>query len=268
MVDSDPDLARLAATADLTDPSIVLVRLTPGPRIERTVAASAPVYPASMIKVPLALAVAVLAHRGELSLNDSRPVAPENLTANDLSSPLVSGYRTTVGELVELMITQSDNVATNELIDVVGRERASSIAGEFGLAATAIRRKLSGSLPLIDDPAATGRNTHPASDAARLFELIAQRDVPEAQLLEEILLRQRWNDKLSGGLLPGDNFAHKTGETSEGSHDGGILFTADGARWIVVVYSGVPAGPAADACHSRFMRALRPELDSGQRARS
>ncbi len=50
------------------------------------------------------------------------------------------------------MLTRSDNVATNVLIDVVGRARATAFAERTGLGATAVRRKLSGALPLIDDP--------------------------------------------------------------------------------------------------------------------
>jgi len=48
------------------------------------------------------------------------------------------------------------------------RDRASADLAALGFRGTAVRRKLSGALPLISDPAATGRNTHPAAEAAAL----------------------------------------------------------------------------------------------------
>ncbi len=141
------------------------------------------------------------------------------MTANDDDSPLIPGYKATVGELIRLAVERSDNVATNELFDLVGRERATRLAVDrLGCSATRFSRKLSGSEPLIADPGWDGehRNAHPASDAAALFAQIALGAFPGADFLHDCLLRQFWNDKLSRGLLPGDRFAHKTGDTDEG----------------------------------------------------
>jgi beta-lactamase class A len=218
-------------------------------------------YPASMIKTPLAAAVLTLADRGFLGLDDRIVVAGANMTANDADSPLVPGYEARLAELIELMIGRSDNVATNVLIDVAGRERATELLHEAGFKETAIRRKLSGADPLIDDPAATGRNTHPASEAALLFERLAAGGLPLSTVLLGALERQRWNTKLSQGLDPGDRFAHKTGDTSEVSHDGGILTTASGRRYVIVVYTGMPSSDDVDARFATFMRALRPHLE-------
>ncbi|MBV9102205.1 MAG: serine hydrolase, partial [Candidatus Eremiobacteraeota bacterium] len=117
-----------------------------------------------------------------------------------------------------------------------------------------------GALPLIDDPEATGRNSHPAADAAALFAAIAQRAIPGAALLLEMLGRQRWNEKLARGLQPGDRFCHKTGDTDEVTHDGGILETAQGRRYVLVVYTALPSSPQGDARFVQFMDALRPLL--------
>ena len=220
-------------------------------------------YPASMLKTPLAAAVYSLVQDGELRLTAEFEVAPANMTANDKPSPLVPGYRARLTELLELMITRSDNVATNMLCDIVGRERATQIVEQrFGLTGTAFRRKLSGSLPLIHDPEwdGTHRNTHPARDAAALYELIARDRVPFARDLREILERQEWNNKLSQGLRPGDRFAHKTGDTDEVTHDGGILYTADGASYVIVAYTGMESTDEHNARFGPFMRAVRDYL--------
>jgi beta-lactamase class A len=217
------------------------------------------IYPASMIKTPLAVAAAMAVSRRELTFEDRVRVSPDNMTENEGPSPLEPGMAVTVGQLVGLMLQHSDNVATNVLFDVLDRERATAELANLGLRETAFRRKLSGDT-LIDDPDATGRNSHPAREAADLFERIAQQRLPYAEALERMLAAQYWNNKLSLGLDEGDRFAHKTGETSATSHDGGILELASGHRYVIVVYTELASEEATDAKFGAFMRALRPHL--------
>jgi beta-lactamase class A len=257
----EAELPRLLAGAGLTEAACVVQPLDGPPRAPAVLDPVRPLYPASMIKTPLALAVLALTAGAALPPERRVEVEAANMTANDSESPLVPGYRASLAELLDLMITRSDNVATNVLIDVAGRERATALLHDFGFPGTAIRRKLSGSDPLIDDPQATGRNTHPASEAARLFELLAREQLPRAPVLLGLLANQRWNTKLSRGLDSGDRFAHKTGDTSEVSHDGGILTTASDRRYVIVVYTGLPSSDEVDARFAEFMRALRPRLE-------
>lgn len=217
-------------------------------------------YPASMIKVPLAAAVLALVEEGVFRLDQHVEVTAANLTLNDAPSPLVPGYFARVDELCELAITFSDNVATNVLFDLAGRKRATEIVRErLGLRGTAFHRKLSGSEPLIRDPLWDGRNmnSHPASDAAALFRAIGLNRVPGSDLLRGALARQYWNDKLSRGLRNGDTFAHKTGGTSDVTHDGGILRTAAGRHVVVVVYAGLASTDENNARFGPLMAQLR-----------
>jgi beta-lactamase class A len=146
------------------------------------------------------------------------------------------------------------------LLDHLGREPATADAHAVGLRETAFRRKLSGKLPLIDDPAATGRNSHPAREAADVFERIARGTVPSGPLLHRFLRGQVWNTKLSAGLASGDRFAHKTGDTDDTSHDGGILELAGGGRFVLVVYSELSSNDETDARFAAFMQRIRPLL--------
>jgi len=251
-------LIRLSREAGLRQPSIVLQKLAPaGPPIE--LAALRPLYPASMIKVPIAAALTERWAREEIAPSDTVRIAAADMTANDLPSPLVPGYVATTDELCRSMLTRSDNVATNALIQLLGRERITAFAHRRGLEETYVRRKLSGSLPLIADPEADGRNAHPAADAAHMLGQIATRAIPGADYLEETLLAQEWNDALSPGLLPGDQFAHKTGETDEVRHDGGILETPEGRRYVLVVYTALTEADGSEPLGA-FMRLLRPHL--------
>lgn len=224
----------------------------------------APLYPASMIKVPLVAAALLEVASGRLAALDATvEVTPPNMTANDAASPLVPGYRASLFELMCLAIARSDNVATNVLFDLVGRERATEVVtARLGLKSTVFARKLSGADPLIEDPGWDGRtrNAHPAGDAARLMRLVADDAFPLAGRLREMLGEQEWNDKLSRGLRAGDRFAHKTGDTSEVTHDGGILDTAEGKRYIVIVYTGMPSTDETNARFGPFMAGMRELL--------
>jgi beta-lactamase class A len=218
------------------------------------------VYPASMIKLPLAVAAARAIADGRLRWDTPATIDPRNATFNDAPSPMLPGYATTVEELVTFMLQRSDNVATNQLYDLLGRERATADVHALGFRETFFRRKLSGELPLIADPEATGRNSFPAAQAAEMFAALAEDRVPEAAALRRILAKSWWDVKLSRGLEPGDAFAHKTGDTDEVAHDGGILTLAGGSRWVLVVFTELPSSDETDARFGAFMRALRPYL--------
>lgn len=255
-------LCSIAARAGLQPAAILLAGLDAGaPRI--AIDPDAAFYPASMIKTPLAAAALALVDEGSLDLEGRHEVTAANMTANDKPSPLEPGYVSELRELVDLAITRSDNVATNMLFDVIGRDRATDLVqARFGLRHTTFRRKLSGSLPLIHDPQWNGKqlNTHPPTDAARLFELIARSEIPLAGYLRDVLGRQEWNNKLSAGLQAGDRFAHKTGDTDEVTHDGGILQLPNGASYVVVVYTGMGSSEESNARFAPFMRELRALL--------
>ena len=217
-------------------------------------------YPASLIKLPLAIAATAAMERGELGWQTPVAIDAANMTPNDAPSPLQPGYVSTLRELVELMLQRSDNVATNQLYDLLDRRRATVCLGALGFPETAFRRKLSGAEPLIDDPQADGRNSFPASEAAAVLRALAEDRLPGAGELRAIMATNWWDVKLSRGLGPGDAFTHKTGDTDEVSHDAGILDLAGGGRWIVVVYTDLPSSDEHDRRFGSFMRALRPFL--------
>ncbi len=252
-------LASLQIQAGLVPGSIVLDDLSGVPI---AIDADAPIYPASIIKVPLVAAALTLVEAKELDLGQSVTIAERNMTTNDAESPLVPGFTTTLEDLCERAIRRSDNVATNELFDRIGRARATAIAHDLGLTNTLFARKLSGSDPLIVDPEwnGTSRNAHPASDAARLLRSVALHEYTWSARIGAMLRAQVWNDKLSIGTFPGDTFAHKTGDTSAVTHDAGILKTHDGRVYVLVVYAAIESNEANNARFGAFMRALRPLL--------
>ncbi|HLJ82603.1 MAG TPA: serine hydrolase [Candidatus Eremiobacteraceae bacterium] len=224
------------------------------------------IYPASVIKVALMVEAYRQIADGRLDLDTAVTVSAANQTTTAETTPLAPGYRATLRELIDLMITASDNIATNELYDLLGRETVTEAMRGLGLTTFLAGRKLSGSEPLIDDPGMTGRNRLPPDEIALLLALIALDRVPFAAEQRAILARCLHNEKLAAGLSRGDRFMHKTGETDEVSHDAGILVTSNGRRYVVVLYTSPPPLPDRSyASHynaqlAEWMRRLREYL--------
>ncbi len=228
--------------------------------------ADADVYPASVIKVPIMAEAFHQCASGTLRLDDGVTVSAWNQTPTSGPAPFVPGYVASIAELVELMIVHSDNVATNQLIDVLRRENVTAFMHELGLQTFLLGRKLSGAEPLIDDREMIGRNRLPAAEIGRLLTLIAEDAIAGSGQQRDIMRRCADDGKLVAGLLSGDVFMHKTGETSDVSHDAGILLTASGTCYVVVLYCDVvPKADRSDADHANpfmasWMRALRSHL--------
>jgi len=228
--------------------------------------ADANIYPASVIKAAVMAEAFRQFADGTIGPDQTVVVSGANQTTTAEPTPFEPGYLATIRELVEFMITRSDNIATNQLLDVVRREHVTASMRELGLSTFLMGRKLSGSEPLIVDAEMVGRNRMPPEEIGRLLALIACDAVPGAAEQRRILAGCVHNDKLVPGLSPGDRFLHKTGETDEQSHDAGILVTASGRRHVIVLYTTPEPLPDhsdarhADASITAWMRALRTTL--------
>lgn len=133
-----------------------------------------------------------------------------------------TGLVVTPLDLCWLMITISDNMATNMLIDLLGREKIQANNRALGLEGMELQRKLFDFRPELRGLC----NTITAAGSARLLELIYRRELvsPAASnTMMDMLLAQQCTNKIPL-LLPGEGMAaHKTGEDDTVSHDVGIL---------------------------------------------
>jgi len=160
---------------------------------------------------------------------------------HDPNPPIKLGDTWTFGKLVEVMIRRSDNVATNTLIDFLGRKKVTDFVQAAGLADTYVRHKLSSGTD-VDDPDATGYNQMPARDAATLLMLIAQRKLvsPEASDAMYATLAGQLDRELIAEALPQDaSYAGKTGELSAARNDAAIV-RAPGREYVLVVFTQLP----------------------------
>jgi beta-lactamase class A len=97
------------------------------------------VSPASVMKIQVALAVEVAISRGELDAAAPRQLSPERRTPGPVGVSLLHDTVTmSVRDLVVQMLTVSDNVATDELIALVGLDAINRLTRELRLEQTLV----------------------------------------------------------------------------------------------------------------------------------
>ena len=179
----------------------------------------AQVTSASTIKVPILMAALDQCARNNLSMDqmvpiptpfeDTRVFEPENLQSH---------Y--TLMELLEWMIVNSDNTATNAVIDLLGMDTVNEFVNRIGAKQTVLQRKM-----LDFESKAAGRdNLTSARDQFMFYSLFAWCAKRDALWQEgmEMLYRQRsgaFKRYLCGPL----SIAHKPGGLDYVDHDAGIF---------------------------------------------
>ncbi len=114
---------------------------------------------ASLIKLPIAIALIQKAAAQGIDLNQKIKIAPGNFTENAEGATLEVGNAYSLREIATQMIAHSDNIATNQLIDYVGRDRLASMLEEMGYVDTYAGHKLVGDLAMPEDPGDRGNQT-------------------------------------------------------------------------------------------------------------
>lgn len=177
---------------------------------------------ASLIKVPILLAVLDYVERHGRSLYDVIPIPSENrvdfsvITEQELTE-------STYYELLVWMIITSDNTATNVLIDYIGMDALNTYFRKIGLTHTTLQRKMMDFARLESG----FDNVTTARDMAHLFTRICRQDLlsePLSKLAINILSRQRVHESLKRYLIEDIQIAHKTGSLDSVDHDAGIVF--------------------------------------------
>lgn len=200
---------------------------------------------ASMIKLAVLAEVFDRVSQGTLSLDDALTLAPEDIVGGSgVVQKAAPGTSFTVDELAGHMIAQSDNVATNMLIGLVGMDAVNEEARKLGLRHTALRR-----LMMDEEVSARGiENTVSANDVAALLESVYRGTFYGPDLSERALGYLRGQSDPSGilaGLPAGTAFAHKTGDLERVQNDGGIVL-CDDPYVLVVLVEGIENDDALD----------------------
>jgi len=114
--------------------------LETGERIERR--GDEPFPTASLIKVPILVALFDEVEKGNISLDDRvRVLKVDKVPGSGMLQHFHDGLEVTIGDLAMLMITISDNTATNMLLDRVPMRRVWEKMEALGLPRTKVHSK-------------------------------------------------------------------------------------------------------------------------------
>lgn len=146
------------------------------------------------------------------------------------------GEKKSIYSLVFDMITVSSNFATNLIIDYVGVENVNNTMRKIGANDINVLRG-------VEDIKAFEKglnNTTTAYDLMIIFEKLAEGEIIDkfsSRKMIEILLNQKYKDKIGLYLPKNARIASKDGIISSSVHDSGIIFLPDGRKYILVILS-------------------------------
>lgn len=151
-------------------------------------------YPASTIKLPLLYTLHKGALEGRWSLDDRLTLNGANMVeGSGVLLDLTPGLELRVRDVATLMITISDNTATNMLIDLVTPEAVNAAMADLGIEGVRLNRKIGLQLEIpLGEATALGM--------ARLMALIAEQKVLDpisCRQIIDVLKRQKYKELTS-----------------------------------------------------------------------
>ncbi len=190
--------------------------------------------PASLLKVPIAITYYKIAEKNPNILNGKILIteAYANQLAQNIKSEkqVEQGKEYSVQELINYMITESDNRAANALIDNLTESSINKTFNDLGL-----------TLPTIDSP----DNYMTVKDYASFFRVLynasyLNKDYSEKLL--SILAQSKYKNGLVAGLPVDIKIAHKFGERRNNEidqlHDCGIIYKENKSYLLCIMTRG------------------------------
>ncbi len=234
-------------------------------------------HAASTMKVPVMLELYRQADAGKFALSDKVRVKNRFTSIADGSTYSLSskddsetklyglvGKKLPIRELIGRMITRSSNLATDNVIELVGAKNVQQTLDAIGAGDMHVLRG-------VEDIPAYRRgmnNTTTAAALARVMAVIARCARPHSDFplkgrlaplthascrqMVDILLEQHFNTMIPRGVPSGVRVAHKTGSITKIHHDAAIVYPRGRAPYVLVVMTRgiadpkVSAGVAAD----------------------
>ena len=206
-------------------------------------------HAASTMKTPVMIELFKQAEAGQFSLDDSilvknefRSIVDSSLYQMDVNEDSEGalydaiGQKRTIRGLINDMITQSSNLATNILIEKVGAPNVTQTMRSYGADSILVLRG-------VEDIKAYEKglsNRTTARDLMILFEKLGRGEAVSQQASQEmiaILKQQKFNKMIPARLPDSVQVAHKTGWITGVNHDSGLIILPDGRKYVLVLLS-------------------------------
>ena len=191
---------------------------------------------ASIIKLPVLVELFRSIEKNQLTIYDEMPLTEYYRSEGSGSLQFKAANSTyTIDKLARMMITESDNSATNMLMSRLGSMTdINSALREWGLKHTYVQTWL---------PDLGGTNHSTARDMAQILYNIDNPKFLSNSSREKIFdyMGHVHNNRLiAAGLPVGATFLHKTGDIGKMLGDAGIVYAPNGKKYIVVIFANRP----------------------------
>ena len=192
---------------------------------------------ASIIKLPIMVAAFQAAEDKIIRLSDTYQLLQDDLVGGSgVLQHMTPGTNMTINDLITLMIIQSDNTATNILIDLLNINYIQETMRRMEMNQSACYNKL-----MIVPVNRIGTNHLTARDVSHLLKQLAQGALVSEHACEqmiEIMKKQQIKDGFRGklpspqetnivGAIPKWQLANKTGNITKVRHDVGIFYVGN-----------------------------------------
>lgn len=201
---------------------------------------------ASVIKVPILVELFCRRDEDGISLDEKIELTQEcKVDGSGVLKELQPGTKFSLFDLATLMIIQSDNTATNMIIDLLGPEPVTQRMRSLGLERTTLGRKM-----YDFEQAAKGKdNFCTPYEIMHLLEMLEKGEISSkstSREMLEIMAKQQYRDKIPL-LLPEDTkIANKTGSISDASHDAAVVYGPGGPYVLSIMAKGISSMVTAD----------------------
>ncbi len=221
-----------------------------------TLAGDEPVRTASTIKLPIMIEVFSEASEGKLKLTEGiTDTADEKVSGSGIMQDLSDGDVLPLRDVVTLMITLSDNTATNLILNRIGGNAVNTRMAGLGLTNTRVMRKILGDGNKLK-PKPSGITDEGAKPENKKWGIGRSSPKEMVQLLEklyrgelvnkqasaemiEILKKQRDHNGIARDIKDAV-VANKSGALDALRSDVGIVYTAHGPIAMAITVDGMP----------------------------
>lgn len=195
---------------------------------------------ASIIKLPVLVQLFRSIEKNQLTLDEEMPLTEYYRTEGSGSLQFkAANSKYSIDTLARIMITESDNSATNMLMARLGSMTdTNSGIRQWGLKHTSVKTWL---------PDLGGTNRSTARDMATILYNIDNPEFLSAASREKIFdyMGHVHNNRLiAAGLPDGAQFLHKTGDIGKMLGDAGIVYTPNNKKYIIVIFANRPHNSA------------------------
>lgn len=176
-------------------------------------------YPsASTVKIPIMIAIYRMIDRGELALDDLHVVrAAEKSPGSGVLLHMHAGIALSIADLLYLMMSISDNTATNILIELAGMPAVNAAMADLGMAGSILGRPMRGRLAIAGEQ----ENYSTPEDYTRALQALFDGEAASPASCAAMLatLEKQQNRRRIGRHVPAEagwRWGSKTGTNKEG----------------------------------------------------